>query len=81
MDLALSNTVKCLTLALLGFILFKSELRLKFQDKKDYLSAIKRLIYILFVQKFFCMLILLVHISSSLLAQVSKLETAKHQNS
>ena len=80
MDLAPSDTVKSLSSALLVFILSKQELKLKFQDKKDHWFAAKISIYIWLVQKFLCILILLVHISGNLPTRASELETAKHQN-
>lgn len=80
LDLALLDTVKLLSLALLDFVFSKPELQQKFQDKHRW-STPKISIYIRVVQKFLHTLMLLVHISGSLLAQAFKLETAKHTNS
>ena len=66
LDLASSDTVESLSLALLVFILSKQELRLKFQDKKDHWFAAKISIYIWLVQKFLFILILLIHTSGNL---------------
>lgn len=81
LDLAPSDTVKSLSSALLVFILSKPELRQRFQDKKHHWSAAKISTYIRLVQKFLCILMLLVHISGSLPDRASELGTVKHTNS